>query len=236
MDGRELERAEEEEYLLPPAKSISQLNAEKPSPPASRPKPSICKLPWFGSWSATLLIWVVGTNALIFCSLPSSTFMGKLKVATQLWSVNQIYAEDEALKSKLKETEDKNAELQRGMEGLDGVKSKMGEAQSESARLRTQLKEVQTQLETTRDQVAKLRTELAEQRRKAETSDAELSRLRTRMSDSDRSTSELRTAKAEAEKARDEARHRADHLAAKMKQLRDAELPLFKDVEIDLKP
>merc|ERR1712098_824618 len=136
----ELARPEEEEYLLPHSRNGKGKVPPKPAPGKAAP----CKLPWFGSWSATLLVWVVSTNSLIFWSLPSPTFVGKLTVVRRLWSVNQIYQEDEDLKGKLKKEEERNAELQRGVGNMEEMKEKAGVAETETTRLRAQLKDVQS--------------------------------------------------------------------------------------------
>lgn len=230
-----MERTEEEEYLLPPAKSAAAKTAAKAPQAKANAKASLCNLPWFGSWSATLLVWVVGSNALIFWSLPSSSFAGRLGVARKLWSVNQIYQEDEALKSKLRKEEERNAELQKDVDGIEGMKDRVGEAQSETSRLRSQLKGVQSQLDAAKAEARKHREDAAEQRRGKEAAEGELAKLRTRMTDSNRAVSAADSAKAEAERGREVERRRAERLVAKLKRLRDAELPLLKDIDGDFK-
>lgn len=235
MDGHELGRPEEEEYLLPPSKGATSKNSAKTPPAKANAKAPLCKLPWFGSWSATLLVWVVGSNSLIFWSLPSSSFAGRLSVVRKLWSVNKLETEDLELKSKLKSEEDKNAELQKDVGQTEEIKGKLTDAQSASTRLRSQLKDVQSQLDAARAEARKHREDAAEQRRGRTTAEGELSRLRTQMSDSSRAASAADSAKAQAERSRDSERQRADRLAAKLKKLRDAELPLLKDEDGDLK-
>merc|ERR1712130_805507 len=95
----------------------------------------------------TLLVWVVGSNTLIFWSLPSPTFGGKLSVVRKLWSVNQIYKEDEDLKDKLKKDEEEVAELKKGVSGIDDLKSKVASEETETSRLRAQVKDLQSQLD-----------------------------------------------------------------------------------------
>jgi len=184
MNDRELARPEEEEFLLPRGsssangKNDSSKQFAKGAPPA---KAGLCKLPWFGSWPTTLLVWVVGSNTLIFWSLPSPTFGGKLSVVRKLWSVNQIYKEDEDLKEKLKKDEEEVAELKKGVSGIDDLKSKVASEETETSRLKAQVKDLQSQLDVQRTETRTQRNMASEERKKKEQAEGELKQLRTRM-------------------------------------------------------
>merc|ERR1711924_11472 len=129
--------------------------------------------------------------------------------------------EDEALKGQLKKEEEKNAELQKGVSGLEEMKSKVESSESESVRLNRQLKELQSQLDTQRAETRKQREEAAQERKKKEQAEGELKRLQSAVSDSSKAASALTTAKDAAERDRDREHQRAERLAAKLKQLRD---------------
>lgn len=226
-------KPEEEELLLPNSRNSKGANGKLP-PKAAPTKAGMCKLPWFGSWSVTFLIWLVTGNLAMLWSLPSPTFAGKLTVVRRLWSVNQIFQEDEDLKNQLKKQEDKNAELQKGVGSLQDMKQKAALGETETLRLQAQLKDVQSQLDKQRDETRKQREEAAELRRKKEQAEGELRRLRTQMADSSKITAELTRGKDVAEKNHETERRRADRLASKLKQLRDDEARIFKEEEQDL--
>jgi len=231
-NDRELERPEEEEFLLQKDAKGKSGPAGKAPPPAKAGK---CALPWFGSWNATLLLWLVGFNVLMFWSLPSPTFGGKLTIVRQLWSVSQIFKEDEEMKGKLKTEQAKNAELQKGVTGLEDWKDKAGSAQTETGKLRTQLKDLQSQLDKQREETRKLRAEALKEKQQKEKAEGELKKLRTEMADSGKVTSELTAEKTAAEIKTRKEKERAERLAARLKSLRDAEAKIFKEEENDLK-
>lgn len=231
-NDRELERPEEEEFLLQKDGRGKSGPAGKAPPPA---KAGMCKLPWFGSWNATLLLWLVGFNVLIFWSLPSPTFGGKLTIVRQLWSVSQIYKEDEEMKGKLKTEQAKNAELEKGVSGLEDWKDKASSAQTETSKMRKQMKDLQSQLDEQREETRKLRAESRKEKEQKEKVEGELKKLRADMADSGKVTSELTAEKTAAQRANEKEKHRAERLAARLKSLRDAEAKIFKEEENDLK-
>mmetsp|Transcript_15559 Transcript_15559/g.28928 ORF Transcript_15559/g.28928 Transcript_15559/m.28928 type:complete len:244 (-) Transcript_15559:90-821(-) len=230
MEGRELANPEEEEYLLPPSKPTASTSSKGKGAQAAK-EGAYCRLPWFGSWSATLLVWVVSTNSLIFWSLPSNTVSGKLTVVRKLWSVNQIVQEDAELHKKLEQEEQKNQELAKDAANAEEAKRKASVAENEGTSLRSQLTAARRQLEEARKETQQERERTTEQRKRADNAEGELANLRDKFAENDRLYADLRSDKERSDREAQKQKERAERLAAKLRQIRDADMPLFKDVD-----
>lgn len=186
---------------------------------------NICKLPWFGSWSKTILIWIVSFNSLVFWSLPSPTFRGKLGVFAEVWSVDRIAEENKRLQAQLQDDSQHIVQVEQAQDTLKI--DRQGDA-SEISRLRAELVGVKAQLESSRKENENL--QVAE--RKAQD---ELQRMRSDVSDTSRSVTELQSTRTRLEQDAAREKSRADRLAAKLKKLREAELPLLSDIADETK-
>merc|ERR1740121_2731247 len=191
MNGHDLHgpaEEDEEECLLPKNPGVKKLGEERKQkrPSTAAKGGNTCNLPWFGSWSATLLAWVLMANSFILWSLPQPTFHGKLATFGELWYLDRLHQEKRLLEERL------NNETQR-LHALEG-------GASDADSLRRQLEAARSQLEAAKSESGRQRQEAEQARNK------------------------LLEGQAADEKAR------ADRLAAKLKRLRDAEMPLLADI------
>merc|ERR1712039_195045 len=86
------------------------------------------------------------------------------------------------------------------------------------------------QLEASRKDAEQSRASIAQTNQRAQTAESSLALLRASASDTNKSIDQLQSAKSSLQKQATEAKQRADRLAAKLKKLRDAELPLLSDI------
>lgn len=219
----ELEFPEEEQCLLKQEKAAPARQADGTKKPDASKKDGMFKLPWFGSWSKTILIWIVLFNTVVFWSLPAHSFVGRMTVLFRLWSVTSVFDENLVLKEKL-------GVLQGNVSGVEDLRHSLASISGDRETLGQQLADAKKQLEESRNNAQKLQASSEQTLQRAQAAEASLQALRASATNASKSMDDLQNAKLLLSKQATDAKQRADRLAAKLKKLRDAELPLLSDI------
>merc|ERR1740121_2328815 len=201
MNGHDLHgpaEEDEEECLLPKKPGVKKLGEDRKEkkPTTAAKGGNTCNLPWFGSWSATLLAWVLMANSFILWSLPQPTFHGKLATFGELWYLDRLHQEKRLLEERLNNETQRIQALEGGASDADSLRRQLEAAKSESGR----------------------------QRQEAEQARNKLLEVQARETNTSRSVDELHRSTGRLERQATDEKARADRLAAKLKRLRDAEM------------